>query len=54
LEALTVIAFSLGVDPAYVASHHVVRFMLIALVVPFLAKSLRRMDEKQTTAQAET
>lgn len=54
LEALTVIAFSLGVDPAYVASHHVVRFMLIALVVPFLAKSLRRMDEKQTAAQAET
>lgn len=53
LEALTVIAFSLGVDPAYVASHHVVRFMMIAIFVPFLARSLRRMDEKQTAAQAE-
>lgn len=53
LEALTVIAFSLGVDPAYVASHHVMRFMMIAILVPFLAKSLRRMDEKQTTAEAE-
>lgn len=47
LEALTVIAFSLGVDPAYVASHHVMRFMMIAIFVPFLARSLRRMDEKQ-------
>lgn len=53
LEALTVIAFSLGVDPAYVASHHVVRFMMIALVVPFLARSLNRMDAKQTAAQVE-
>ena len=53
LEALTVIAFSLGVDPAYVASHHVVRFMMIAIFVPFLARSLKKMDEKQTAAQAE-
>lgn len=50
LEALTVIAFSLGVDPAYVASHHVMRFMMIALFVPFLARSLKRMDEKQAAA----
>lgn len=53
LEALTVIAFSLGVDPAYVASHHVVRFMMIAFFVPFLARSLKKMDEKQTAVQIE-
>ncbi|WP_181418453.1 AbrB family transcriptional regulator [Phyllobacterium leguminum] len=40
LEALTVIAFSLGVDPAYVASHHVARFIMIAVTVPFVAKWL--------------
>ncbi|WP_172982621.1 AbrB family transcriptional regulator [Phyllobacterium sp. SYP-B3895] len=42
LEALTVIAFSLGVDPSYVASHHVVRFLLIAFSVPFLARLVAR------------
>lgn len=52
LEALTVIAFSLGVDPAYVASHHVVRFMMIAVCVPFVARALNKMDAKQTAAQS--
>lgn len=37
LEALTVLAFQFDVDPAYVAAHHVVRFLAIALLVPFLA-----------------
>lgn len=41
LEALTVIAFSLGVDPAYVASHHVARFIMIAITVPFVARWLK-------------
>ena len=45
LEALTVVAFSLGVDPSYVASHHVVRFLMIAFAVPFLARWLREEDE---------
>ncbi|KXF78666.1 hypothetical protein ATN84_02455 [Paramesorhizobium deserti] len=44
LEALTVIAFSLGVDPAYVASHHVARFIMIAVTVPFLARWLNRKE----------
>ncbi|MEE2952300.1 MAG: AbrB family transcriptional regulator [Pseudomonadota bacterium] len=38
LEALTVLAFQFAIDPAYVAAHHVVRFMGIAFVVPFLAR----------------
>lgn len=45
LEALTMIAFTLGVDPAYVAAHHVVRFMIIAMTVPFLARSLKQRAE---------
>ncbi|KQT85778.1 AbrB family transcriptional regulator [Aurantimonas sp. Leaf443] len=40
LEALTVLAFQFGQDPAYVAAHHVVRFMALALTMPFLARSL--------------
>ncbi|MBB2969674.1 AbrB family transcriptional regulator [Mesorhizobium sp. RMAD-H1] len=47
LEALTVIAFSLGVDPAYVASHHVARFLMIAVTVPFLARWLNSRQDSQ-------
>eukprot|EP01133_Synstelium_polycarpum_P026514 gene26514-31884_t len=47
LEALTVIAFSLGVDPSYVASHHVARFLMIAFAVPFLARWLNDTDAKK-------
>ncbi|MGH6762962.1 MAG: AbrB family transcriptional regulator [Phyllobacterium sp.] len=46
MEALTVIAFSQGVDPTYVASHHVVRFIMIALAVPFLARWLMNGSKK--------
>ncbi|UIJ70928.1 AbrB family transcriptional regulator [Aurantimonas sp. HBX-1] len=42
LEALTVLAFQFDVDPAYVAAHHVVRFMAIALLVPLLATRVAR------------
>ena len=42
LEALTVLAFQFDVDPAYVAAHHVVRFLAIALLVPFLATRVAR------------
>ncbi len=40
LEAMTVISFALGVDPTYVAAHHVMRFLFIALTVPFIARWL--------------
>lgn len=44
LEAMTVISFVLGIDPAYVAAHHVMRFMFIALSVPFIARWLARRN----------
>ncbi|MBO0904622.1 AbrB family transcriptional regulator [Jiella sonneratiae] len=44
LEALTVLAFQFDIDPAYVASHHVVRFFAIALIVPFLARRVSRRE----------
>ena len=40
MEAMTVISFVLGVDPAYVAAHHVMRFLFIAVSAPFIAKWL--------------
>ncbi len=42
MEAMTVISFVLGVDPTYVAAHHVMRFLFIAVSVPFIAKWLAR------------
>ncbi len=42
LEALTVLAYQFDVDPAYVAAHHVVRFVCIAMIVPLLARRVIR------------
>lgn len=42
LEALTVLAFQMNIDPAYVAAHHVVRFVALVLAVPVLARWLAR------------
>ena len=47
LEALTVLAFQFDIDPAYVASHHVVRFFAIAMIVPFLAKRVSRREARE-------
>lgn len=46
LEALTVLAFQFDIDPAYVASHHVVRFFAIAMIVPFLARRVSRREAR--------
>lgn len=53
LEALTVLAFQFDLDPAYVAAHHVVRFMCLALVVPLLAKRLPRQRTERNIVQRE-
>ncbi|MBF9235051.1 AbrB family transcriptional regulator [Microvirga alba] len=42
LEAMTVLALILGLDPLYVGSHHLVRFLSIGLVVPFVVAWLQR------------
>jgi membrane AbrB-like protein len=41
-EVLTIVAFQVNVDPAYVAAHHVVRFLALAAAVPILARWLDR------------
>lgn len=44
IEAMTIIAFSLGLDVAYVGTHHLVRFLALALTMPIVAAMLRRID----------
>jgi membrane AbrB-like protein len=42
LEGLTVLAYQMNIDPAYVAAHHVVRFIAIVIAVPIVARWLAR------------
>jgi uncharacterized protein len=44
LEAMTVLALVLGLDPLYVGIHHLVRFLGIGLVLPFVVAWLQRGD----------
>ncbi|MEM6712460.1 MAG: AbrB family transcriptional regulator [Pseudomonadota bacterium] len=36
LEAMVVLAFAMQLDPAFVAAHHLVRFLLIVFILPFV------------------
>ncbi|HEY7457541.1 MAG TPA: AbrB family transcriptional regulator [Xanthobacteraceae bacterium] len=40
LEGMIILAFLLDLDPAFVAAHHLIRFLLIALLLPFAARLL--------------
>lgn len=53
LEALTVLAFQFDLDPAYVAAHHVVRFMCLAMIVPLLARRLPRERSEKNIVRRE-
>ena len=39
-DAMPVLAFSLGLDPAYVAGHQLIRLMAISFAIPFLFRPL--------------
>lgn len=38
LEAMTLLAFALGIDPLYVGAHHLARFLLISFTLPVALK----------------
>lgn len=38
LEAMTIMAFVLGLDPAFVAAHHLARFIGLSLAIPLVAR----------------
>ncbi len=42
LDALVILAYQMNIDPAYVAAHHVVRFLLMVATVPLVARWLQR------------
>lgn len=42
LEAMTMMAFALGLDPLFVGAHHVARFLMISLALPWAARRLGR------------
>jgi membrane AbrB-like protein len=42
IEAMTVLALILGLDPIYVGIHHLVRFLSIGLVLPFVITWLQK------------
>ncbi len=46
-EAMTVLAFSLGVDPAFVAGHQLFRFMVLSFALPFLFRGAARHASKK-------
>ena len=46
-EAMVVLGFSLGFDPAFVATHHLVRFVGISLVLPLMSRLLERDNGRQ-------
>ncbi len=46
LEAVAILAFAMQVDPAYVAAHHVVRFFVLALIVPVLARRVVSAEKR--------
>ena len=38
LEAMTLLAFAMGIDPLYVGAHHLARFLLISFTLPLALK----------------
>ena len=36
------LAYQMNIDPAYVAAHHVVRFVALVIAVPLIARRLAR------------
>ncbi|WP_181706306.1 AbrB family transcriptional regulator [Chthonobacter rhizosphaerae] len=52
LEAMVILAFVLGVDPAFVAAHHLARFVGMTIVVPLFARFVLGPDWDQTTARS--
>ena len=42
LEAMTMMAFALGLDPLFVGAHHLARFLFISLTLPFVARRFGR------------
>ncbi len=47
-DAMMVLALALGVDPIFVSAHHLARYFMINVSLPFLIAAMRRGDETKT------
>jgi uncharacterized protein len=45
LEPMTMMAFALGLDPLFVGAHHLARFLLISVTLPFAAKVVNESQD---------
>jgi membrane AbrB-like protein len=41
LEAMAMLAFAMGLDPLYVGAHHLARFLILGLAMPFIVAHLK-------------
>lgn len=48
LEAMVVLGMVLGLDPLYVSSHHIARFVMIAFGLPLIARLVLRQQNRDT------
>jgi uncharacterized membrane protein AbrB (regulator of aidB expression) len=48
VEAMTIMAFALGLDPAFVGAHHVVRLIVLNVFVPLWLRRLSVKDKGKT------
>ena len=46
MEAMTILAFILHLDPAFVGVHHLARFLFVALTMPFAVAGVRAWEER--------
>lgn len=54
LEAMVIMAFVLDADPAFVAAHHLVRFLCLAFSLPLIVRFLFRSEDMPTDADYPT
>ncbi len=48
LEAMTVLAFTLDTDPAFVAGHQIIRFLAVSMIVPFMLRKPKLSKTQET------
>jgi hypothetical protein len=46
IEAMAILAFVLDMDPAFVSAHHIVRFVGIAVLLPFVARAVLGPEDR--------
>jgi membrane AbrB-like protein len=49
LEAMVIVAFALSVDPAFVAAHHLLRFLAVTVLVPVIGPLVWGRGQSPTT-----